>query len=92
MALSPSSVLKLNSDIRQTRVENEGVILRQNDGEILVVNDVAIHFLELLDGDTTIETAANVLLKEYEVEPDILVSDLLAYAEELIEETVLVEA
>jgi hypothetical protein len=92
MTVTASTVLQLNSDIRQTRVADEGVILRQNDGEILVVNDVAIRFLELLNGHADINTLAGMLLQEYNVEKEVLLSDLITYANELLSEGILVEA
>lgn len=92
MPVTPSTVLQLNSDIRQTRLADEGVILRQNDGEILVVNEVAIHFIELIDGSTSMDELTDLLLQEYQVERDRLFFDLAEYAQELLSQGVLTKA
>ncbi|WP_456380101.1 PqqD family protein [Thiolapillus sp.] len=92
MSVTPSTVLQLSSDVRQTRVGDEGVILRQDDGEILVVNEVAIRFVELIDGDRGMDELTDLLLQEYEVERDILVSDLAEYACELLNQGILTKA
>jgi pyrroloquinoline quinone biosynthesis protein D len=89
MSVDPSTVLQLNPDVRQTRVADEGVILRQNDGEILVINEVAIHFVELIDGRKDLAELTELLLQEYEVEKNTLVADLAEYASELISQNVL---
>jgi len=89
MPLSPSSVLQLHSDIRQTRVSDEGIILRQEDGEILVVNEVAIRFVELIDGNRNLDELTDMLLQEYEVDRNTLADDLAEYASELISHGVL---
>ena len=89
MSITPSTVLQLNSDIRQTRLADEGIILRQNDGEILVVNEVAIRFIELIDGSTNMDELTDLLLQEYEVQHNTLASDLAEYACELLDQGVL---
>ncbi len=91
MRVEPASVLRLNSDIRHTRLTGEGVILRQDDGEILVVNEVAIRFIELIDGNRNLDELADLLLQEYEVERDALISDLAEYTHELLGQGVLVQ-
>ncbi len=89
MSVDSSTVLQLNPDVRQTRVADEGVILRQDDGEILVINEVAIHFVELIDGRKGLGELTELLLQEYEVEKNTLVADLAEYASELISQNVL---
>ncbi|WP_456408253.1 PqqD family protein [Thiolapillus sp.] len=89
MSIEPSTVLQLKSDVRQTRVGGEGVILRQDEGEILVVNEVAIRFVELIDGDKDLNELTDLLFQEYDVEKNTLAADLEEYADELIRQNVL---
>ncbi len=91
MSVTPSTVLQLSSDVRQTRLADEGIVLLQNDGEILVVNEVAIRFIELIDGSTSMDGLTDLLLREYQVERDTLFSDLAEYAQELLSQGVLTE-
>ncbi len=92
MSVDPSTVLQLESDVRQTRVAGEGVILRQDDGEILVINEVAIRFVELIDGNRSLGELTELLLQEYDVEKDRLAADLAEYASELMDQNVLTTA
>ena len=89
MPIDAYAILQLKSDVRQSRVADEGIILRQDDGEILVVNEVAIHFIELLDGQKSIDALADILFQEYAVERTVLLADLVEYTQELIEQGVL---
>ncbi|WP_456417678.1 PqqD family protein [Thiolapillus sp.] len=92
MPVTPATILQLKSDIRQTRLADEGVILRQEEGEVLVVNEIAIRFIELINGKRSMDELTGLLLQEYEVEPDTLASDLAEYACELLEQGVLTRA
>lgn len=89
MPVAPSAILQLNADVRQTRVADEGIILRQDDGEILVINEVAIRFVELIDGSRSLGVLTDLLLQEYAVEKDTLAADLAEYAAELAGHNVL---
>ena len=71
-----NAILKLRSDIRHSRVGDEGVILRQDDAEILVVNDVAARIIELIDSKRTLDDVINILEEEYEIDRSILTNDV----------------
>lgn len=81
--MNPDTILALRSDVRHTRVGEEGVVLRQDDAEILVVNDSAARFIELIDGSTSIDQLAQALLGEYDTDKATLLADLLEFSREL---------
>ena len=80
-----ATVLHLRSDIRHTRVGGEGVVLRQDDAEVLVVNDVAARVIELLDGSRSLADIVETLQQEYDIDADTLAADIAAYGRDLTE-------
>ncbi len=79
-----SNILKLRKDIRHSRVGDEGVILRQECAEILVVNDVAVRIVELINNTRSLDDVIQVLQQEYDVDRDTLTNDVLLYAQDLL--------
>jgi Coenzyme PQQ synthesis protein D (PqqD) len=80
-----ATVLRLRRDIRHTRVGDEGVVLRQDDAEVLVINDVAARVIELLDGNRSLADIVETLRQEYDIDADTLAADVAAYGRELTE-------
>lgn len=72
-------------DVRYRIVQGEGVVIRQETAEALVVNEVGARILDLADGERSVAAIHASLLAEYEVEPEALASDLEAYLAELVE-------
>jgi hypothetical protein len=77
------SVFALRPDIRFRRVGDEAVVLAQDQGEVLVLNEVGARALELLDGETPAVEWLPTLLREYTVEEATLRADLARYLAEL---------
>jgi len=80
-----TSILKLRTDVRHSRVGDEGVILRQDDAEVLVVNDVAARIVELIDSHRSLDDVIRVLEQEYEVDRATLENDVIHYASTLLD-------
>ena len=78
-------IFKLRADIRHSRVGDEGVILRQDDAEVLVVNDVAARIVELIDSQRSLDDIIMMLEQEYEIDHATLEKDVIQYASELLE-------
>ena len=51
---------------------------------------VAERIIELADGTRTLETIAKTLCAEFEVDPEVCVSDILAFAKLLVERELLI--
>jgi hypothetical protein len=73
----------LNPDIRFRRVGDEAVVLAQDAGEVLVLNEVGARVLELIEGKTPIRDWSALLLEEYDVEAQTLEADIARYTREL---------
>ncbi len=70
--------------------EDGGVLLNLESGEMYTVNETTLAFLERLNGEETIGQIADRLVDEFEVEVDVLESDLVGIAHDLVGESLLV--
>ena len=77
------SVLRRSDQVRYRIVEGEGVVILQEAGEVLVLNDVATRLLDLLDGKTPVSRWVDRLLEEHEVERPVLERDVVELLGEL---------
>ena len=72
-------------DVRYRVVQGEGVVIRQETAEAIVVNEVGARILDLADGRRTVGAIHEKLLEEYEVDAADLAVDLESYLAELVE-------
>jgi hypothetical protein len=70
--------------------EEGGVLLNLESGEMYTVNETTLAFLEALNGKHTIGAIADRLVGVFEVEVDVLQSDLVDVAKDLVGESLLV--
>jgi hypothetical protein len=70
--------------VRFRIVADEGVVIRQQAAEVLVVNEVGARLLQLLDGKRSLAQVRARLAAEFEVEPAELERDVAAYVDALI--------
>ena len=82
-AVRADEVLRRRSDVRFRIVLDEGVIVRQESAEVLVVNEVGARALALIDGRRTAGEIADTLEREFAVEPARLRDDLASYLDEI---------
>lgn len=80
-----AQVLRRRSDIRYRTLDGEAVVVRQQAGEVLVLNEVASRLLDLADGTTPLHGWVEALLREYEVTREVLERDVAESARELLE-------
>jgi hypothetical protein len=85
VTLDLTTRLVLDDHIRFRRFESEGVVVNQNNAEALVLNDVATRLLEVTDGSRTLRDCATLLSGEFEAGADIVASDVIRFAQELVE-------
>ncbi|HYL06064.1 MAG TPA: PqqD family protein [Thermoanaerobaculia bacterium] len=83
------SVLRRRADVRFRVIDEEGVVVRQSAGEVLVLNDLGTRILAMADGLTPVGSWIDCLLGEFEVERAQLEHDVLAFAVELVEQGLL---
>jgi coenzyme PQQ synthesis protein D (PqqD) len=84
-----TTVLRRNPGVRFRVLDDEAVVLHQGSAEVLVLDPVATRILSLADGVAPVSRWAEVLLREYDVPEEVLVRDVLDFAEELVREGLL---
>lgn len=77
------AVYRVCGDVRYRVVDGEAVILRQTDGEVVVLNRVGSRCLELIDGERSTEGMVDRMLAEFEIDRDSLARDIEEFVEEL---------
>ena len=82
--ISGEAVFRLRGDVRFRRVPPEGVVVRQTDPEVLVVNDLGARVLEALDGAHPVSSLLRTFAAEYDVEEGRLEEDVKAFLDELL--------
>jgi hypothetical protein len=87
--IGEGSVLQRRADVRFRVIDEEGVVVRQSAGEVLVLNDLATRILAMADGLTPVAQWIDALAGEFDVERPDLERDVLAFAAELVEEGLL---
>lgn len=76
-------IYRLKSDIRYRNIADEGIVLRQDEGEVLVVNGVGVRVVELIAEGNALKQILTTLEGEYEVDQEQLLADFKDYIEEL---------
>lgn len=79
------AVLKRCADTRYRNIGDEGVVVRQTAGEVLVLNEIGVRVLDLLETAIPVSGLLDALDDEYEVDRTTLEQDVLAYLQELVD-------
>lgn len=83
LPITPDSQFRRCADVRFRAMGDEGMVIRQRAGEVLVLNDTGIRILDLLGEQTPVANLIEQLAREYAVSADTLAADIPAYLEEL---------
>lgn len=87
--MSAPATLRPKSDVRFRRVAGEGVVLRQDAGEVLALNEVASRILEHIDGGLTVSGIVERLLEEFDADREEIEADTTEFVTELLESGVI---
>ena len=79
------TVLRRASDVRYRILDDEGVVIRQREGEVLGLNSLGARLLESLDGVRSTGQIVDSLADEYEVDHELFATDSLAFFEEMVD-------
>jgi Coenzyme PQQ synthesis protein D (PqqD) len=69
---------------RYRRFGDEGVVVLIERGEVVAVNAVGAHLLELWNEECTLEHATRLITAEYSVEAAVAFSDAVEFATEMV--------
>ena len=82
--VTTASCYSLSPHIRYREVGGEGIILDQRAAEMIVVNALGEQILKLLKGKPTFKEIIGLLHEEYDVDADILATDVSEYLHQLL--------
>jgi hypothetical protein len=77
------SRLRQRSDVRYRQIDGEAVVLRQDAGETLVINEAGSLILDFLAKGRSAAETANALAEAFEVSAEEALADVEAFAAEL---------
>jgi len=78
-----AAIFKPRPDVRFRVVGDEAVVVRQEDAEVIALNDVGASVLSLLDARRSVRDVLDALLEQYDVDRESLSSDLARFLSEL---------
>lgn len=83
------TIYRRRSDVRFRVMDGEAVVLRQEDAEVMVLNEVGTRILQLADEGGSVDQIVALLLEEFEVGEDELRADTLEFLQDMVESGVL---
>ena len=86
MTISFSDRVKIPDDVLISNLQEESVILNLDSERYYGLDDVGTRFLSILTTSDSIEAAYQTLLKEYDVDGQVLRQDLLEVVEKLVDQ------
>jgi hypothetical protein len=87
--INNDAIYSLDPGIRYRRIFDEAVLIHQNKAESVVLNESAISFLELCNGQRTLKAIREDLLQQYDTTPDELSADLHDFIQELCDSDII---
>lgn len=86
MAISFSDRVTVPDEVLISNLQDESVLLNLNSERYFGLDDVGTRMLSVLSASKSIETAYERLLAEYDVDPQLLRSDLTSLIENLLQQ------
>jgi hypothetical protein len=84
--VSPDTVLKRSDRATFQIVADEAIVIHLDTGTYFSLNRVGTEFWQMLDAEQTIRQHANSIAQAYDVDPGMVVEDLIAVAQEMADE------
>ena len=89
MSISFSDRVKIPDDVLISKLQEESVILNLDSERYYGLDDVGTRILSVLTTSDSIEAAYETLVKEYDVDPQVLRQDLLELIQNLVDQGVI---
>ena len=87
-----STRFTLSSDARHRSIDGEGIIVRQDDGEVIVINEIGTNLVEKVKNGDCIKDMIDAISNDYEVGGADLEKDVFEYLIELHDLNIIVVA
>lgn len=78
-----------NPDTPARTIDGEAIVITPHDSTLHTLNETATYIWDRADGTRTLEQIAQQMLEEFEVEPETLKADALAFVEEAVQKGLL---
>ena len=78
------SKFKLLADVRFRVVDDDGVIIRQSEGEVILVNELGGQILTLIQQQQSLTDIVAALKARYSAEPTEVMEDTRAFLKEML--------
>ena len=85
MAISFTDRIKVPADVLISGLQNESVLLNLKSERYFGLDDISTRFFALLNSSESVQQAYELLLAEFEVDPEILRRDLVEFLNALDE-------
>ncbi len=81
--MSLSKTLKLQQDVRFRKFGDEGVLVRQDDGELVVVNRVGVDIIQLVKDGKSFPEIVDFISTNYDVDVETAERDAREFIKEI---------
>ena len=88
---SPSTKIQRSEKVTFQKVAEEAVLIHLDTGTYFSLNNIGTEFWELFDGERTIKELADVIANKYEVDVEMVTTDLIELVEKLAEDELVLE-
>ncbi len=85
-----NNILQQADNVTFEVVADEAILIDINTGTYFSLNEIGTEFWQMMDGSQTIEQQAATLAAKYEVELEMVVTDLLELAEEMAKDNLII--
>jgi hypothetical protein len=82
--IAPSTVFRHCVDVRYRIIDGEAVVVRQDAGEVLGLNQTAAKLLDLIDAKSTVSDLIAAMAEEFAAERTALEQDVMGFLVELL--------
>ena len=90
--MSLSTVFRRCGDVRYRIIDDEAVVVRQEAGEVLGLNQTAARLLDLIDAKSTVQDLIDTMAEEFATERPVLEEDVIKFLRELLHTGVIEKA
>ncbi len=81
--MDANTILRRAEGVAFEVVADEAILIRLDTGTYFSMNKIGTQFWQMLDGKQSVAQHANTLAAKYQVEPSMVVADLLEIANEM---------
>jgi hypothetical protein len=83
--LKPSTVFRHRGDVRYRIIDEEAVVVRQEAGEVLGLNETAARLLDLIDAKRKVSDLIDAMAEEFAIDRTPLEKDVMKFLKELLD-------